>query len=212
MDVLTRPPKLRGVIHAAAAPVAVFGTVHLVRSAETTRATVAAFVYGVTAAALYIVSASYHLLSRRGIGRVVLRRADHCTIYFAIAGTMTPLCLLAVEGAWRWLLLAAVWVGAIAGAVIKIVAFDRLTKVGFAMYLLLGWTAAAVLPALARRPGMLIAVLAGGALYTVAAVMFACGWPGRASRWFGFHETWHVNVTAAGVVFYLVNLQLIAQR
>jgi hemolysin III len=58
--------------------------------------------------------------------------------------------------------------------------------------------------------GLLALAVAGGVLYTVGAILFACSWPGRQARWFGYHEYWHAFGVAAGGVFFVLNLGLIA--
>ena len=76
--------------------------------------------------------------------------------------------------------------------------------------LALGWAAVLALPELLEQPDLLVAALAGGLLYTVGAILFACGWPGRTARWFGYHECWHAFGIAAGGVFFAMNLGLVA--
>jgi hemolysin III len=206
---MEHPPLLRGVIHAAAVPVAVLGAVHLVTVANGTSAVVASVVYGATMILVYLVSATYHLLARHGIGRRVMQRADHCTIYFAIAGTYTPVCLFTLDGVLRWVMLGLVWAGAAAGATIKLAAFERANKLGNILYIVLGWAAISTVPALTDTPKVLVAVVAGGAVYTVAAVLFEYNWPRRPARWFGYHELWHTLVVAGGTICYVANRALI---
>ena len=51
-------------------------------------------IYGATMIALYSVSSVYHGL-KPGMGKKVMQVIDHCTIYFLIAGTYTPILLSA---------------------------------------------------------------------------------------------------------------------
>jgi hemolysin III len=183
----------------------------MIAVAHTPTALVAAVVYGLATIALYLTSSSYHLYARDGRARVVMQRLDHSMIYVLIAGTYTPVCLLALDGSWRWALLALVWAGAIAGVLIKTLALDRFPKLGFALYLVLGWAAILALPQLLDRPGLLVLAAIGGLLYTAGAIMFVLHWPGRAARWFGYHEYWHAFGIAAGGMFFALNFWLIAQ-
>ena len=61
-------------------------------------------IYGGSMVALYTVSSVYHGL-RPGMGKKVLQVIDHCTIYFLIAGTYTPILLAGIRplhpAAWR---------------------------------------------------------------------------------------------------------------
>jgi hemolysin III len=210
-EILVERPRLRGRLHQIAAIVSVVGLIWLIAVAHTRTALVAAVVYGLATIALYLTSSSYHLYAREGRARVVMQRLDHSMIYVLIAGTYTPVCLLALDGSWRWALLALVWAGAIAGVLIKTLALDRFPKLGFALYLVLGWAAILAVPQLVDRPGLLVLAAIGGLLYTAGAIMFALHWPGRAARWFGYHEYWHAFGIAAGGVFFALNFWLIAQ-
>lgn len=203
-------PLLRGRLHQLAAVASVAGLVWLVRSAHTPRAQVAAWIYGFSSIALYLTSSSYHVFARSPRARLIMQRADHSMIYVLIAGTFTPLCILGMDGWWRWVLLAAVWIGAIAGVIIKTVALERFTKLGFALYLVLGWVGLTALPALWAEPRLLLLILGGGVLYTVGAVLFALHKPRLSPAWFGYHELWHVFGIAAGALFFAANLSLVA--
>ncbi len=91
-----------------------------------------------------------------------MQRLDHSMIYVLIAGTYTPVCLLALEGSMRWVLLAIVWTGAILGMAITLFALDRFPKISWALYLVLGWAALLAIPQLLDRPGLLGLAIAGG--------------------------------------------------
>jgi hemolysin III len=202
-------PRLRGHLHLLSVPFSVAGLVWLVTTARTPLATVAAAVYGGAAVALYTVSSGYHVLARGTRARRVMQRLDHATIYIAIAGTYTPLCLLALHGPVRPISLLAVWVAALTGAAMRLLSWDRFKRFGAALYIVLGWAGIILLPALRTRPGLLALIASGGLLYTVGAALFAARWPRPEARWFGFHEVWHVFVVAAGALFFAANASLI---
>lgn len=202
-------PRLRGRLHLLAFVASVGGLVWLVRSAGTPRAYVAAWIYGLTAALLYLSSAVYHVFTRSPHARRIMQRVDHCMIYVLIAGTSTPVSLLVLTGTWRWIALVTMWAGALLGVVLKTVAFDRLPKLGGAMYIVLGWGGLIAFPGLVHRPGVLALIAIGGLLYTVGAILFALHKPRLSPRWFGYHEVWHTFGVAAGALLYVANLGLI---
>ncbi len=204
-----RRPKLRGRLHLAAAALSVAGLVWLVRSAGSTEARVAAWIYGLAALLLYLTSASYHVFARTPRARRVLQRADHSMIYVLIAGTFTPICMLAAGGPYRWAALAVMWAGAVAGIVMKVGFFERARRISGALYIVLGWAGLIVLPSLLQRPGLLIGIAAAGLLYTVGALLFALGKPALSPRWFGYHEVWHTLGVAAGGILFFANLGLV---
>ena len=178
--------------------------------ADGPRALLAAWVYGLATALLYLVSSSYHVFARGPRLRPVMRRLDHSMIFVLIAGTYTPVCLLALDGWWGVSLLIAVWVGAIIGIVLKVVGLERYRKISAPLYLVLGWLAVLAAPQLIDHLELLPFALAGGLLYTIGAVLFAMRWPTPVAKWFGYHEWWHAFVVAAGVCFFAMNAYLIA--
>lgn len=209
-ELLADRPRLRGRLHQVAAFLSIAGFGWMIADAHTSTAVVAAVVYGLAMIALYFTSSSYHLYARTGRAHTVMRRLDHSMIYVLIAGTYTPVCLLALHGSLRWVLLAIVWTGAVIGVLVTLVAFDRIPYLTFVLSLVLGWAAVLALPELLERPDLLALTIAGGLLYTVGAILFAFQWPGRVARWFGYHEYWHAFGVAAGSVFFVLNLGLIA--
>ena len=182
----------------------------LISDAHGPRATLAAWVYGLSMVLLYFASSTYHVYARSGRARVFMKSLDHSMIFVLIAGTYTPVCLLALNGAWRWLLFALVWAGALTGVVIKIFAIERFPRLGFALYVVVGWLALLAIPALPWRPDLFALAAVGGLVYTAGAVLFVLHRPRPFAVWFGYHEFWHLLVVIAGSAFFLLNLALIA--
>ena len=198
-------PRLRGVLHAGAFPVAVAAGVVLVMLAPTWPARLAAAVYGVACVTLFGVSAAYHrspLGSRR---RSLLARLDHVSILLLIAGTYTPLVVLALRGWTRLSVFAVIWGGAAAGILVRLIWRPTWRPVPrwliTSLFITLGWVALFVLPQLLRGAGALVLalILAGGIMYSLGAVVYARKRPDPSPRWFGFHEVFH----AATIVAYL---------
>jgi hemolysin III len=150
-------------------------------------------------------SALYNM-SGEGPRKALLRRLDHAAIFAMIAGTYTPVALLAVGGAWGRGLLAVVWAGAVGGAALKLVAPARFERASIAAYLLLGWAGLAALqPLLAALPPRDVALLvAGGLLYSLGVVV-------HLSTHLPYHNAiWHALVLAAAACHYAVVLRLAA--
>lgn len=202
-------PHLRGRLHQLALLVSLAGLVWLVRSAPTGRALVAAWIYGLASVLLYLTSSSYHVFAKSPTARRWMQRADHAMIFVLIAGSFTPTAILLLPDPWRWASLVAMWCGALAGIVLKLVAIERFRRVGATLYIGLGWAATASFPVLARRPVTLALFVAGGMLYTVGAILFALNRPRLSPRWFGYHEVWHTLGVTAGGLLYAANLGLV---
>jgi hemolysin III len=198
-------PLLRGVSHEIAAGVALAAWVGLALLAAPGRPRLAANVYGASLLTLFLVSALYHRPRWGPRARLLMRRLDHSAIFFLIAGTYTPFCLL-LPPATGERLLAIVWGGAALG-VVRAVAWPRAPKaLAAALYVLLGWVVVPVLPALRAALGWgSIALLAGGgAAYTLGAVVYATRRPDPAPRVFGYHEVFHALVVAAAACHFAV--------
>jgi hemolysin III len=196
-------PLLRGVSHEIAAGVALAGLVALVLLAPGPRARVGALVYGLSLVALFSVSALYHRPTWSPRARLWMRRLDHSAIFLLIAGTFTPLCLL-LGDARAHTMLAVVWAGAGLG-VLRALVWPRAPRmVATALYLVLGWAAVPLVPAMYRAlgAGSIALLAAGGLLYSVGAVIYATRRPDPFPKVFGYHELFHALVVgAAGLHF-----------
>ncbi|HEX9316296.1 MAG TPA: hemolysin III family protein [Actinomycetota bacterium] len=203
-------PRLRGRPHAIATALAIAALAWLVRSAASLEATVAAWIYGVSSVLCYLTSSLYHAVARTERARALLRRADHSMIYVLIAGSFTPVCLLAMRGWWRWPLIGLVWLGALVGVGLSAPAQPRLPHFGVALYQILGWAGVTAIPALAHHPARVALVATAGLLYTGGAILFGLKRPVLHPGWFGYHEFWHSIGIVAGALVFVVNLSLIA--
>ena len=187
----------------------------LVAMGRTALARIAAGIYALSVLVLYGVSASYHRLPWSPRARRWMRRLDHSSIFILIAGSYTPLSLLALHHAWRVSILASVWGVALAGITLKMVHLERMDRIGMVLYIALGWTALIALPEILRglRPASAVLLFAGGILYTVGAVLFALRRPDPNPRVFGYHEVWHSMVIGGSLCHYvMVMLLAVAAR
>lgn len=205
-------PRLRGRLHQVAFLAAIPAGIVLLLSARPAVARGSAIVYACGLLGLYGISASYHRFARSPRARYWMQRLDHSMIYVFIAASYTPFALLVVKGPWGIVLLAAVWAGALSGVLLKMFRLERSTALGFTMYLVLGWVAVAALPQMIHRlsPADLGLLIAGGALYTIGAVVLACRRPDPLPKVFGYHEVWHTMVVAATGCHYLIIHSVVA--
>jgi hemolysin III len=198
-------PRLRGVSHQWAFLASLFSGAALIAIAPTGEARLAASVYAASMAALFGTSALYHRVNWRSVAaRRRMRRADHSAIFLLIAGTYTPVALLALKGWLASAILIAVWAGAAGGIVLKLAWIDAPKPVIAAIYLVLGWVAVAALPEVARRLGWAptALIIGGGVLYTAGAIVYARQRPDPWPATFGYHEVFHALVIGAAVMHY----------
>ena len=198
-------PRLRGVTHEWAFFISLPLGLWLIVSAPNGRAALAAGIYAASVALLFGSSALYHRITwASAAARAWMRRLDHSAIFVLIAGTYTPFALLALDGTLATVILVTVWVGAAAGIVMTLVWIDAPKWLIAIVYVALGWVAIVATPALFEKLGVVGAgmVLAGGALYTAGAVVYARQRPDPAPKVFGYHEIFHVRVIAAAALQY----------
>jgi hemolysin III len=198
-------PKLRGVSHEWAFFASLVLGAALILLAKTPKATLAVGIYAASLSALFGTSALYHRVEwTRPSARQWMRRLDHSMIFFLIAGTYTPFALLVLHGTLAMAILAVVWIGAVAGAIVEMIWIDHPKWASALIYLALGWVAVAAFPELWTSLGVTgtLLVAFGGVLYTAGAVVYATQRPNPNPAVFGYHEVFHLFVIAAAVAQY----------
>jgi hemolysin III len=201
-------PKLRGLLHAGTFPAAAVAGAVLIAHAQTPSARLACAIYAVACAALFGVSAVYHRSPPGSRRKSVLARLDHVNILLVIAGTYTPLAVLALHGPTRVAILAVIWTVTAGGCLLRLAwrtSWRPLPGwICAVMFGGLGWIAVFILPQMWRGTGSLalVLVLAGGLMYTLGAVVWALKRPDPSQRWFGYHEVFHVFTILAYVTQY----------
>ncbi|HMI81331.1 MAG TPA: hemolysin III family protein, partial [Solirubrobacterales bacterium] len=111
---------------------------------------------------------------------------------------------LVLDGTLAIAILAVVWIGAIAGAIVEMIWIDHPKWASALIYLSLGWVAVATFPELWSSMGAAgtLLVAAGGLLYTAGAVVYAIQRPNPSPAVFGYHEIFHLLVIAAAVAHF----------
>jgi hemolysin III len=161
--------------------------------------------YSVSMILLYTASALYHSLRVSPRAADVLMRFDHSAIYLLIAGTYTPLCLLALPRAWGWPIFGTEWGLALIG--ISATLFWRSSPhwVRLVLYLSMGWLIVIAFGPLrhALPHDAVVGIVAGGIAYSVGVIVYATDrphlWPGR----FSAHDLWHLFVLAGSTCHYV---------
>lgn len=180
-------------------------------AADGAMATTAVAVYAISMCALFATSASYHLFTRSERTQRVMQRVDHSMVYVLIAGTYTPVCLLALPRPLGLTYLILIWGAAAVGIALKLRWRGR--KTAAAMYLIIGWAVVFVIPWAFERIGVvgLILYAAGGIIFSVGAVLFYRQWPKLRPDVFGFHELWHALTVVAVALQFSASAVLIAR-
>ena len=159
-------------------------------------------IYGATLILLYTTSSIYHGL-RPNMGKKVMQVLDHCTIYFLIAGTYTPILFCSirpVSPVWAWVIFGIVWGCAAMACTLTAIDLKKYQKLSMVCYIGMGWcillaakTAIEAIP----LPGLLW-LLGGGIAYTVGAVLYGIG---KKHRY--VHSIFHLFVIAGSIMQFI---------
>ena len=163
---------------------------------------------------LYAASTLYHSLDINEKVNKRLKKFDHMMISVLIAGTYTPVCLIAIRGKIGYTLLAIVWGIAIFGIILKALWVTCPKWVSSLLYIGMGWTCVLaftqILNSLSREAFMWL--LAGGLIYTIGGVIYALKLPIFNSRHknFGSHEIFHLFVMGGSFCHFVLMYKFLA--
>ncbi len=191
-------PSWRGWIHAGTFPVAFAAGVVLIALADGAAAKWSSAVFMLTSLLLFGMSATYHRFRWAPATKRVLKRVDHANIFLLIAGTYTPMSVLALPTEKAILLLSLVWGGALLGISFRVFWIGAPRWLYVPLYVLLGWAAMMyVVDLVEANVAMMVLVLVGGALYTAGAAIYGLKRPNPVPGAFGFHEIFHTLTVLA---------------
>ena len=165
-------------------------------------AVIASVIYGSSMIALYTMSSIYHGM-RPCFSKKVMQVLDHCTIYFLIAGSYTPVLVCSMIPVFPdigWGLLFFVWSLAILAATFTAIDLKAYRVFSMICYIGMGWTIVFFIPQLLQvlpREGFLL-LLAGGIAYTAGAVLYGMG---KKKAW--MHSVFHIFVVLGSLLQFL---------
>src|SRR6185437_5193394 len=144
-------------------------------------------------------SALYHRGTWSPPWSVRLQRMDHLMIFFLIAGTATPVFLLAMPGPLGLTCLIVMWTLTGAAAVIHLCWMSAPEALGGATFIGLGSLAGLALPEVWINAGVVpgTLMLAGGLIYIAGALSYHRRRPDPSPAVFGYHEVFHACVCGA---------------
>ncbi len=147
---------------------------------------------------MLLVSTLYHSMHFDSKHKLVFRILDHIFIYFAIAGSYTPIALSLIGG-WKGILILVIqWTCVVFGIFYKAVAKKEYPKFTLSLYLVMGWVAVLFMPTLIKnsQPLFLFLIVLGGVFYSVGAYFYT-----RKKKW--AHMIWHLFINAASIAHYV---------
>ena len=204
-------PLLRGHSHQAAFFTAIGACSVLFLNAQGDKTILATLIYSFGLIALFGVSALYHRPTWQPDQRMWMRRLDHATIYIMIAGSSTPICLLALSPIVGTKLLQLVWFAAFFGIIQSLFWVNAPKWLSAVMYVTVGCLVIPYLPELRAALSLqdIWLLLSGGVVYTIGAIIYALRKPDPFPEIFGYHEIFHLLVIAGAAMHFLVIQKLL---
>ncbi len=168
-------------------------------------AVVGSSIYGASMIMLYTMSSIYHGL-KKGTAKKVMQVLDHCTIYFLIAGTYTPILLCPIRRyapVTAWILFGVVWGCAALATTLTAIDLKKYSKFSMVCYIGMGWCIIYAFDTAVKAislQGMML-ILAGGISYTVGAILYGVG---RKMKY--FHSIFHIFVVLGSMLQFVAIL------
>jgi hemolysin III len=166
-------------------------------------------IFGLCLILVYTCSTLYHLLPLKPLAKIIFRKLDKSMIYLLIAGTYTPICLVAFRNTWGWSLFGIVWGLAIFGILFKWLFPKAIpSAVHVIIYLIMGWVAIVAIKPLSETLSFysLIFLVSGGLAYTIGVIFFALEKYFPRKKHFGMHEIFHLFVFVGSFLHYMLIL------
>ena len=172
---------------------------------------VGAAIYGATMILLYTMSSIYHGL-HPNMAKKVFKVIDHCTIYFLIAGTYTPVTLAGLRPEHpvvAFVIFGVVWAACFVAATLTAIDLEKYQKLSMVCYLAMGWCIIFFIkPTVACLGfGGTVFLLTGGVAYTVGAVLYGIG---KKKKY--IHSVFHLFVLAGSILHFFMILFYVIMR
>ncbi len=191
-------PSWRGWIHTGVLPIVIAGGIVLIVLADGVVAKVASAIFFASSFLLFGNSALYHRFNWKPKTKLALKRIDHANIFLLIAGSYTPITLLALPQEKALVLMSAIWGSAVLGISFRVFWINAPRWLYVPIYIAMGWGAIAyVVDFMNANAPMMILILSGGLAYTIGAVVYGLKKPNPFPGHFGFHEIFHTLTVLA---------------
>ena len=194
--------------HGAGALLGVLGLILLITkaSAVSSIALASVLIFGISIILLYAASSNYHVTCaiwgdyKPSRLRDLCMKIDHSTIYLLILGTYAPVCLAGIGGVVGTIVFLIVLITSVVGFMLNMIDVTKFAKVSLALYLIAGWTIAAVIYPCFKAMGWsgILLLTVGGVVYTAGVVFF------RMKKVKYMHVVWHTCVISGTLLHYLM--------
>lgn len=151
-------------------------------------------VYGASLIILFLASTLYHAITHSST-KSVLKRIDHCAIFFLIAGTYTPLLIISLDSVRSQVLFYVIWAAAFTGILLKAIYINKFKRLSLIMYLMMGWASVILIYEIYQNLpfGGFLLLISGGLAFSLGVPFYIA----KKTRY--THAIWHVFVLAGAV-------------
>jgi hemolysin III len=203
-------PTWRGWIHAGTFPLAIALGIILIVLADGVPAKVSSAIFVLSSLLLFGNSALYHRFNWRPRTKLLLKRIDHANIFLLIAGSYTPITVLALPQPKATILLSIIWSGAVLGILFRVFFIRAPRWLYVPLYVALGFGSFAyIVDFYNANATMMTLILVGGLFYTIGAVVYGLKRPNPFPGKFGFHEIFH-TLTLLAFLSHWVGILVVA--
>ncbi len=198
---------LNSLSHGIAAIVSTIGCILLIINCNSNQewALFSAIIYGLSLIILYTSSALYHSVNNKEL-KHIFRILDHCSIFFLIAGTYTPVLLISIGGKIGWCMFAIQSVFVLVGCIFKFFYTGRYEGISILMYILMGWMIIIKWDYLVNTisNSAFNLLISGGSMYTIGVLFYLLD-----EKIKYFHFIWHLFVIAGSMLHYIMIYQYV---
>ena len=206
-----KKPLLRGYFHEWMFFISIGACIPLINNSTNSTELIATIVYSIGIFMMFGFSALYHRVNWRPEVLKIMRRLDHSSIFIMIAGSFTPICLLVLPENLGLQLLVIMWVVAGIGILQTFIFTNAPRMIRAGIYLIAGYIAIPYLSVLSSVMGFtnFSLTVAGGTIYSVGAISYGLKFPDFSPKYFGYHEFFHVLISLAAILHFIVIYSLI---
>lgn len=204
-------PLLRGHIHQAMFFITFGACLLLILRSQGDLDVVSTIVFSIGALMMFGVSAIYHRINWGQKSRALMRKLDHSSIYLMIAGTFTPICLLALPPESGIQLLKTIWIVAAVG-LLQSIFFVNLPKIISAIiYIIAGYLIIPYMGELSKTfsSAQFFLLISGGVAYTIGGLSYGLKRPQLSPKYFGYHEVFHILVSVGAILHFALVYSLV---
>ena len=206
-----KKPLLRGYFHEWMFFISIGACIPLINNSTNSTELIATIVYSIGIFMMFGFSALYHRVNWRPEVLKIMRRLDHSSIFIMIAGSFTPICLLVLPENLGLQLLIIMWVVAGIGILQTFIFTNASRMIRAGIYLIAGYIAIPYLSVLSSVMGFtnFSLTVAGGTIYSVGAISYGLKFPDFSPKYFGYHEFFHVLISLAAILHFIVIYSLV---